>query len=339
MAKVNLPNSPTAQEPKSPRLIFFGTPEYVTPVLDALKNAGHEILAVVTQPPKPVGRKQTLAPSPVALWAQTHGITVFDGKPKEIVEELKSLGAEVGILGAYGQILPPELLTIFPHGILNIHPSLLPKYRGASPVQAAIATGEKQTGVTIIKLDEEVDHGPIVAQFTEDILENDTAGTLRERLFEKASGILVSVLPAYLEGRAELREQEHNKATYTTLLKKEHGFIPPKCIDAASKGDAFRGLWQIPFIKGYIVAPDAQCLERFIRAMGPWPGGWTEIKLTSYQANKLSRRLKILRAHVEKKRVTSHESRVILVPDLVQLEGKNPVSWKEFKKGYPEANF
>lgn len=316
------------------KLIFFGTPEYVAPVLDGLKNAGHEIAAVVTQPPKPVGRKKILAPSPVALWAQTHGIVIFDGKPKEIVEDLRHLGAEVGILGAYGRILPPELLAIFPHGILNIHPSLLPKYRGASPVQAAIAAGEKQTGATIIKLDSEVDHGPIIAQFTEEIRENDTAGTLRERLFEKASDVLVAILPAYLEGSAELREQEHEKATYTTLLKKEHGFIPQKYINAASKGDAFCGLWQIPFIKGHIVTPDAQCLERFIRAMSPWPGAWTEIKLERKTQN--AKRLKILKAHTEKDPITYH---LPLIPDVVQLESKNPVSWKEFKKGYPGAKF
>lgn len=340
------------------KLIFFGTPDYVIPVLDALKKAEYEIAAVVTQPPKLAGRKGVLTPSPVSLWTKKHGIKVFDGKPREIAEDLKKLGAEVGVLGAYGRILPPEILTIFPHGILNIHPSLLPKYRGASPVQAVIAAGEKQTGITIIKLDSEIDHGPLVTQFTEDIRKDDTAGSLRERLFKKAADELVKTLPLYLQrlavrqaglpagkaGRTELKEQEHEKATYTTLLKKEHGFIPPKYIAAALKGDAFRGWkrrgWQIPFIKDYRLLPSARCLERFIRALDPWPGAWTwtKIKVTGNTAQ-VTRRLKILKAHVEKKRVTNNELRVTLVPDLVQLEGKNPVSWEEFKKGYPGAKF
>lgn len=311
------------------RIIFFGTPDYVLPVLDVLKGAGYEIAAVVTQPPKPVGRKQTLTPSPMSLWAQTHGIPVFDGKPKEIVEDLKKLGAEIGVLAAYGRILPPEILTIFPHGILNIHPSLLPKYRGASPTAAAIATGEKQTGVTIIKLDEEMDHGPILSQFTESILEDDTAGTLRERLFRKAAEVLVTILPAYLEGRVALREQDHAKATYTTLLEKEHGFIPPKYIDVCLRGEATQETFEVPFIKNYSLVVNSYSLARLCRALDPWPRAWTQIKLTSYQVNKLTR-LKILKAHIENEK---------LVPDQVHLEGKNPVSWEEFKKGYPEASF
>lgn len=347
MAKINLPKSPTAPEPKSlraqrpkrPRLVFFGTPDYVIPVLEALKGAGHEISAVVTQPPKPVGRKGVLTPSPAALWAQRHGIAVFDGKPKKIVGELRILNAELGLLGAYGRILPPELLTIFPHGILNIHPSLLPKYRGASPVQAAIAAGDKQTGVTIIKLDEEMDHGPITAQFTEDIKDDDTAGTLRERLFQKAADALPKILYRYIAMEIKPQEQNHTEATYTTLLKKEHGFIPPKYIEAAVQGDPLhKEEWQIPFIKGCIVTPDAQHLERFIRAMSPWPGAWTEVKLGTRHEELGTRRLKILKAHVEK--IQEPKSpRARLVPDLVQLEGKNPVSWEEFKKGYPEAKF
>lgn len=316
------------------KLIFFGTPEFVLPVLEALKNAGYEIAAVVTQPPKPVGRKQTLAPSPVALWAQTHGIAIFDGKPREIVEELKKLRAGVGVLGAYGRILPPELLAIFPRGILNIHPSLLPKYRGASPIQAAIASGEKETGVTIIKLDSEMDHGPIVAQFTEEIRDDDTAGTLRERLFEKAAGALVSVLPAYLEGSAELREQDHVKATYTTLLKKEHGFIPPKYIDAARRGETIREPFEVPFIKNYYLILNSYSLARLCQALDPWPGAWTLLRSKSFGGQ--AKRLKILKVHLEKDSITHHSS---LIPDLVQLEGKNPVSWEDFKKGYPKAKF
>lgn len=311
------------------KLVFFGTPDYVILVLDSLKNAGYEIAAVVTQPPKPVGKKHILTSSPTALWAKKHGVKIFDGKPKEIIEELRILKGELGVLGAYGRILPPELLTIFPHGIINIHPSLLPKYRGASPVQAAIATREKQTGVTIINLDEELDHGPIISQFTEDIREDDTAGSLRQRLFEKASEVLVNMLPAYLENRVEPREQEHEKATYTTLLKKEYGFIPPKYIDAILRGETIQKPFEIPFIKNYYLILNSYSLARLVRALDPWPGAWTEVKVTGNTAQ-VTRRLKILEAHAEGNR---------LVPDSVQLEGKKLVSWEQFKKGYPEARF
>lgn len=324
------------------KLVFFGTPDYVIPVLEALKSSGRNIAAVVTQPPKPVGRKKVLTPSPTALWAEKHSIKIFDGKPKEMVEELRTLNTEVGVLGAYGRILPPEILTIFPHGILNIHPSLLPKYRGASPVQAAIARGEEKTGVTIIKLDEEMDHGPILAQFTEDIKDDDTAGTLRQRLFEKAAEVLPKILYHYIAMKISPKEQNHKKATYTTLLKKEHGFIPPEYVNAALHGISLQDQRAILFIRDYCLVPSALSLERFIRAVDPWPGAWTEVKLYRDTAMK-PYRLKILKAHVKKLLPSSPRAKprgaYCLVPDLVQLEGKTPVSWEEFKKGYPEAKF
>lgn len=303
------------------KLVFFGTPDYVVPILDALVKH-HEILAVMTQPPKPVGRKQVLTPSPVAQWASSHKIlslTDFQNLPS----------ADVGILAAYGELVPRATIEHFPHGIINLHPSLLPKYRGASPVQGAIAAGEKETGVTIIKLDEELDHGPILAQFTEEVKPDDTTGTLRDRLFKKATETLLTILPAYLEGKIQLREQDHEKATYTKIVEKEHGLIPPKYLQKALIGEAIKELFSIPFIKDFSLIPDSSFLEHFIRALSPWPCTWTQVQLTSYQVNKLSR-LKILKAHIEDGK---------LVLDEVQLEGKNPVSWEQFKQGYPKSQF
>lgn len=316
------------------KLVFFGTPDYVVPILDALVKY-HEILTVVTQPPKPVGRKQVLTPSPVAQWAGSHKIPVYT----DITLLCNSVKADVGILAAYGKLVPKNTIGHFPHGIINIHPSLLPKYRGASPIQAAIASGEKEIGVTIIKLDEELDHGPILAQFAESIKPDDTTGSLRDRLFKKAAETLTEILPHYLERRITPREQDHREATYTKIIKKEHGFIPGKFISAALQGVALQEKWPVLFIKDSSLIPNSFFLERFIRALSPWPCTWTQVQLASYQVNPpkarlakggKSSRIKILKAHVEDRK---------LVLDEVQLEGKNPVSWQQFAQGHPQFQF
>lgn len=315
------------------KLIFFGTPDYVLPVLDALKDAGYEIAAVVTQPPKLVGRKQVLTSSPVAQWAEKHAVAVIDKPPKEISPLLSTIHPQprLGVLAAYGRLVPDEIIKCFPLGILNIHPSLLPKYRGASPVEGALAAGEKQTGVTIIRLDAELDHGPILTQFTEPILPDDTRTTLRERLFKKGDDELIKILPDYIEKRLTPHEQDHDKATFTTLMKKEHGFIPPEYLTAASQGETLQEEWGIPFVKNLTIHPSPDTIHNFIRAVNPWPGAWTEVNLGSRSVG--TRKLKILKAHTEK----LVPSAQCLVPDLVQLEGKNPVTLEQFKRGYPKA--
>lgn len=231
--------------------------------------------------------------------------------------------ADVGVLASYGKILPSEILAIPKHGILNIHPSLLPKYRGPSPVQTAILNGEKKTGVSIIKIDEKMDHGPIVAQFEEDIRPGDTAESLYFRLFEEGAKVLLTILPAYLKGRIELREQDHSQATFTRLLKKEDGFIPSELF--VPKQSPSRGSTSNYKLSPYNLEPTPENLERFIRTMTPWPGAWTLLRLRS---SGQAKRLKILKAHLEGGK---------LILDQVQLEGKKPVSWKQFQEGYPEA--
>ena len=310
------------------KIVFFGTPDYVLPVLAKIHKSfvsgpgKSPIVAVVTQNPKPTGRKQILAYSPVDSWAHERSIPVFYS-PKEFLKS--ALKADLGILAAYGEIIPKEVINFFPHGILNIHPSLLPKYRGASPVQAAILSGETETGVTIIKIDEFLDHGPIVSQFKEEVSASDTLETLRAKLFERASEVLVKLIEPYLKGKIKKREQNHKEATSSTLVKKEHGFIPSKYLEAALEGKSLKEAWSIPFIKDYSLHPTPYTLDCFIRAMDPWPSAWTTAKIDS---NK--KRLKILKGHLT-------EGNLIL--DLVQLEGKNPVSWKQFKEAYPACRF
>jgi len=313
------------------KIVFLGTPEYVLPVIGALhkkfsKKAVSPIVAVVTQRPRPVGRKQFLAYSAIDSWAHKKGVPVY----YSALEFLKDpITADIGILAAYGEIVPGSVIASFPYGILNIHPSLLPKYRGASPVQATIASGDSQTGATIIKIDEKADHGPIVSQFKEEVGPNETLETLRIRLFARAADVLAALIEPYLQGKIKLREQNHKEATYTSLIKKGHGFIPPKYIKSALEGKSSKGKWAIDFIKDFSLSPSPEVLERFIRALSPWPGAWTFVKLGSGW-NFSEKRLKILKAHLEEK---------TLVLDEVQLEGKNPVSWKEFILGYPKMAF
>lgn len=315
------------------KIVFFGTPEYVIPPLESLHKTfkGEKgispMAAVITQTPKPVGRKKIIQYSATDTWAYKRNIPIFFDN-RELIK--KKIQAGVGILAAYGAIIPKEVIDFFPNGILNIHPSLLPSWRGASPVQATIVAGDKITGVTIIKLDEKLDHGPIISQFKEEVLEDDTTESLRRRLFERSAEVIKTLLPAYLKGKITLRPQEHKKATFTTLLKKDHGFIPPEYLGACLQGRTLQADWDIPFIKDYFLVPSVHTLDRFIRAMQPWPVAWSKIRIRNQEL-----RIKILKAHLEPSTI-NHQSLVI---DEVQLEGKNPVSWKQFKEAYLEANF
>jgi len=247
---------------------------------------------------------------------------------------------DVFIVADFGQIIPQKVLEIPKHGCLGIHPSLLPKYRGPSPVQYAIMNGEKETGLTIFKMDEKVDHGPIIAQFKEKIRPDDTAESLYQRLFAAGGQVLITILPAYIERRIERREQDHSKATYTKILTRDDGFIPPEILKAAREGKKLQSdkvaRWQGGKLmdSGALRLGDfATIVERFIRAMSPWPGAWTNIKVQGSKFKVQSKRLKILKAHLEKNLPSK------LVLDVVQLEGKKPVSWKQFQEGYPEAKF
>lgn len=223
--------------------IFFGTPDFVIPIGDALLEIAEvKLVGVVTAPDKPVGRKQIITPSPVKQWAQNHNIQVANSK------DLKS---ELGVLAAYGQIIPQEIIDLFQKGILVVHPSLLPKYRGASPVQCAILNGDKITGCSIIKMDAEMDHGPIVFQFEEEIKPLDTSLDLYNRIFTKTAEVLKTVIPDYLSGKIVPQEQNENKATYCQVLTKQDGFFEIEN------------------------PPTKEILERMIRAYFPWPGVWT----------------------------------------------------------------
>lgn len=275
------------------KIVFFGTPDFVVPIAEALYKHFHTVrdkgvVAVVTQPPKPSGRKKLLEYSAVDAWAHRHNIKIlydYDDIPD----------ADLGVVAAYGRIIPQSVIETFPHGILNVHPSLLPKYRGASPIQTAIANGETQTGVSIIKMDEKMDHGPIISMFKEEIAANDTNESLRNRMFARSAQFLVELIPNYLNGKVKPKAQLHENATFTKLVKREDGFTEKPFNDP---------------IKTY----------NLYRAYSPWPGIYTLVNINGEE-----KRLKINALHLDNGE---------LVLDEVQLEGKNPVSFDEFKRGY-----
>jgi methionyl-tRNA formyltransferase len=175
-------------------------------------------------------------------------------------EKVKDAQSEIAVLAAFGKILPKEILNHFKFGVLNIHPSLLPKYRGSSPVQNAILNGDKETGVTIIKLDEEMDHGPILAQEKIVIDENDTAQSLYEKLFPLGAKLIIESLPDYTFGKKNLIEQNHDDATYTKILTRDEGYIDLSQLE----------------IKNFKLK-----INRMVRAYFPWPGVWTKWQMAN----------------------------------------------------------
>ncbi len=289
------------------KIVFFGTPDYVLPILTTLHKkfvtgpGKSPIVAVVTQSPKPVGRKQIITYSPIDRWAHEHGVPIHYSAQELAIDKVE---ADIGILASYGEIIKKEVIELFPHGILVIHPSLLPKYRGASPIPAAIANGDAVTGVTIFKMDEKLDHGPIVSQFKEEILPDDDGQSLRIRLFERSAEVLVELIKPYMQAKVTPKTQNDLEATFTKIVTRDDGFID-------------------------LPGTDPCQAERFIRAMQPWPGAWTLLRLSATEGQ-AQKRLKILKAHVD-------EGKLVL--DEVQLEGKDPVSWKLFKDGYNDAKF
>jgi methionyl-tRNA formyltransferase len=232
----------------------------------------------------------------------------------------------VGVLASYGKIISPEVLQSIPNGIINIHPSLLPKYRGPTPVQTAILNGESKTGVTLIKLDDQIDHGPILVQEKTNISSQDTSESLLKSLFTLGSQLLLDYLPDFLTGKSTLHDQNHEQSSFTKKLSRDSGFLPAHILSAVTKGqevtpDITSTLAPELFLSEFNPVTPA-LTERLIRAFYPWPGVWSELE----EGAENLKRLKILKAHLDGGK---------LVLDLVQLEGKNPVNFKQFLEGHP----
>lgn len=249
--------------PSQPKLIFMGTPQFAVPTLQALIEKGHEILAVVTQPDRPKGRGRKQVPSPVKELAAAHQIKVL--QPQNVSDDhfcgqIRKMEPDMAIVVAFGQILKKNLLTIPGWGVINIHASLLPKYRGAAPIQWAILNDESKTGLTVMRMDEGLDTGPILLQKEVPILEDETAGQLHDRLSELAGQLIVEVLTDMAKTQVKEIPQDDSLASYAPKIESRDCLVD----------------WKKPATK-------ISCL---IRALDPRPGAYTllegkQIKLFS----------------------------------------------------------
>jgi methionyl-tRNA formyltransferase len=235
------------------RIVFMGTAELSCASLTALARAGQfQVAAVVTQPDRPKGRELREQASPVKVLAEQLGLPVLQparARDENFIAQLRALQPELIVVAAYGQMLPPGILDLPRHGCLNIHASLLPKYRGAAPIQWAIANGDTETGVTLMKIDTGLDTGPIVAQRRTPIQPTDDSATLRERLAQLGAELLVETIPDYVAGRIRPQPQPVEGVSHAPKIGKEDGRIE----------------WRQP----------AQTIWNRLRAFTPWPGAYT----------------------------------------------------------------
>ena len=278
---------------KQPKIIFIGTSSFAVPALENLIEDNRQVVLVVTAQDKPAGRKNKLTPSPIKEIALKYNLNIL--QPEKI-----SQAKTVIIVASYGQIIPKEILALPKKGALNLHPSLLPKYRGPSPIQSAILNNDQITGITIIQMDEKMDHGPIIAQQESEIKSDDTYQILENKLAEQSADLLIEILPRYLKIKIKPQLQDENKVSYTKILTRDDGKIN----------------WD----------KSAQEIERKIRAFYPWPGAWTEFN---------NKRTKIIKAKAvnQESPTTIKTGRGYLSLELVQPAGKKPMTGQEFFHG------
>lgn len=217
----------------SPKIVFFGTENYSLITLKALVDNEFNVVCVVTKPDTRRGRGHKLAEPPVKTFAKSHNIPVLQpNKVSEITEHIKRLQPVTGILVAYGKIIPQSIIDLFTPGIINVHPSLLPKYRGPSPIEAAIANRDHETGVSIMQLDSKMDAGPIYSQITQPLTREETKPELYDKLFHDGTALLIKNLPDIINGHIKTTPQDHSTATYCQLLAKEDSRINPERMTA-----------------------------------------------------------------------------------------------------------
>jgi methionyl-tRNA formyltransferase len=306
------------------KVIFLGTPDFAVPSLEKLINHDYYIIEVITQPDKKVGRKQEIIPSAVKKAAVKLGLPFYQPdniKNINAVKYIKSLKPDFIITCAYGQIIPKSILDIPKFGCINIHGSLLPKYRGASPIQYAILKGDKKTGITVMEMDEKMDEGDIISQKSIKIESNDTASSLHDKLSVLGANLLIETLPKILNKEIKYTPQNDSQATYTKILKKEDGKID----------------WN----------KNADEIDSMIRAFYPWPGTYAELKNSNHESR--IKRLKIIRASLIKIKnnlnpgtifKTKDENLAVkckinaLILEKIQPEGKKVMSGQEFIRGY-----
>jgi len=296
------------------RILFMGTPQFAVPSFEALAER-YPIVSVITQPDRRSGRGRRLQPPPVKEAALRLQLPVW--QPRTLrsptaAAHLRELAPDIAVVAAYGHILRPEVLTIPARGCINVHASLLPQYRGAEPVAAAILAGEKETGITIMLMDEGMDTGPILAQRAIPIALDDTRASLAQELSLLGAELLMQVLSCWLGGEAVPQPQDEAMASYAPLLTKDDGEM----------------VWNLP----------ADTLERMVRAYSPWPGTYTQWE---------GKRLKVVRARAVKGHQEGVAGEVVETPDgiavitckgslllqEVQLAGKRVMPGRDFVRG------
>ena len=310
------------------KIIFIGTPEFGTIILEELINAGYKPVLVITAPDKPVGRKHILTPPLVKVVAKRYNINVIQpAQIRSTKSEIRNLEPDLIITAAYSQILPNEILEIPKYGCLNIHPSLLPKYRGPSPIQTAILNGDTETGATIILMDDKIDQGPILENQKSKIKNKKlTYEELHNELAELGAKLLIKTIPDWVAGKIKPMPQDEKKAIYTKILKKEDGKIN----------------WK----------NSAEEIERQIRALSPWPGTFTTFKNNKSDSN--PKILKILKAKIQKQtengpfgepgktfmapdeKIAVQTGKDFLIIEELQPEGGQKMTSAEFLNGRPD---
>lgn len=294
------------------RIVFMGSPEFALPTLRALSQH-YQVCGVVTQPDRPAGRGNRLTPPPVKALAQELGLPIIQpGRMKEpgVFEQIQSWEPDLIVVAAFGQILRQHVLDLPRLGCINVHASLLPRWRGASPIYASVLAGDITTGVTIMKMDAGIDTGDILTQQSMVIQSDDTTETLSNRLADLGAALLIETLPEYIEGRIQPKPQDELIATYAPMLKKEDGFLD--------------------------FAKTAESLERQVRACQPWPGAYLEWKGELIKVSKaavLPKAIAVGSRTIHKKLPVIGTASGGLVLLEVQPPGKRPMSGRDFLNG------
>lgn len=303
------------------RVVFMGTPDFSVGTLRELVKAGHEVVGVVSQPDKPKGRGKSLMPTPVKEAALELGLPVYQPKKvrdPEFLEVLRELAPEVIVVVAFGQIIPQSILELPPYGCINVHASLLPKYRGAAPIQWAVIDGEPESGVTIMKMDTGLDTGDMITKVVVPIEKDETGGSLFDKLSEAGAKLLVDTLPSIADGTAVYEKQpEESPTPYAAMIQKQLGNID----------------WKRPAVE----------IERLIRGLNPWPSAFTKLNgktLKIWSAQVLNESEKdaaavpgtILSADAQGLCVKTGQG-VLNITEL-QLEGKKRMDTPAFLRGY-----
>lgn len=297
------------------KVIFMGTPDFSVGTLEALIEAGHEVTLVVTQPDKPKGRGKAMQYTPVKETALAHGIEVYQPakiREPECVEYLKKYEADIMVVVAFGQILTKEILDMPKYGCVNVHASLLPKYRGAAPIQWAVINGEKVSGVTTMRMDEGIDTGDMILKEEVELDSEETGGSLFERLAKTGAELCVKTLTAIEDGTATYTPQDNAQATHTKMIKKQLG--------------------EIDFTK------PAEEIERLIRGLNPWPSAYTHwngktLKIWKVSVVEKESGKEPGTIEVGKNTIAVQTGKGMLQLEEIQLEGKKRMQTDAFLRG------